>query len=56
MGVKTFPGRKADVHKTLTSASKVQSEGHVAVVDSKGGYIHPFQQLTCKRDSTIRSK
>ena len=34
-----FRGRKADVHKTLVSASKVHSEGHVAVVDSNGGYI-----------------
>ena len=35
----TFQGRKADVHKTLISAGKVHSQGHVAVVGSKGGYI-----------------
>ena len=35
----TFHGRTADVHKTLISASKVHSRGHVAVVDSNGGYI-----------------
>ena len=29
---------KGDVHKTLISASKVHSKGHVAVVDSNGGY------------------
>ena len=33
----TFPGRKADVHKTLVSSSKVHSKGHVAVVISNGG-------------------
>ena len=37
----TFHGRKADVHTTLISASKVHSKGHIAVVDSKGGYIIP---------------
>ena len=35
----TFQGTKTDVHKTLISATKVQSEGHAAVVDSNGGYI-----------------
>ena len=35
----TFQGRKADVHKTLISVSKVQSKGHIAVVDSNGGCI-----------------
>ena len=35
----TFRCRKADVHKTLISASKVHSKGHVAVVDSEEGYI-----------------
>ena len=35
----TFQGRKADVHKTPISASKVHSKGHVAAVDSNGGYI-----------------
>ena len=34
-----FQGRKADVHTTLISASNVHSNGHVAVVDSDGGYI-----------------
>ena len=34
----TFHGRKADVDKTLISARKVHSKGHVAVV-SNGGYI-----------------
>ena len=35
----TFRGRKADVHKTLISASEVHSEGRVAVVDLSEGYI-----------------
>ena len=35
----TFQGRKADVNKTLISASRVHSVGDVAVVDSNGGYI-----------------
>ena len=35
----TFRGRKADVHKTLISASTVHSKDHVASVDSNGGYI-----------------
>ena len=38
----TFQGRKADVHKTLISASNVHSKGHVAVVDADGGYIIPY--------------
>ena len=46
----TFQGRKADVHKTLISASIVHSKGHVAVVDSNGGYIIP----PC--NSTLASK
>ena len=37
----TFQDRKADVHKTLISPSKVHSKGHVAVVDLNGGYIIP---------------
>ena len=37
----TFRGRKADVHKTLISASKVHIKGHVAVADSNVGYIIP---------------
>ena len=35
----TLRGRHAAVHKTLISASKVHSKGHVAVVDSNGGNI-----------------
>ena len=35
----TFQGWKADVHKTLISASEVHSKRHVAVVDSNEGYI-----------------
>ena len=35
----TFHGRKADVHNTLISASKVRYKSHVAVADSNGGYI-----------------
>ena len=35
----TFQGRKADVHKTLISASKVHRKGHDPVVDSNGGCI-----------------
>ena len=43
----TFPGRKAGVHKTLISASKIHSKGHV--VDSNGGYI-------VRRNSTLARK
>ena len=35
----TLRGKHAAVHKTLISASKVHSKGHVAVVDSNGGNI-----------------
>ena len=35
----TDQGRKADFHKTQISASKVHSEGHVAVAASNVGYI-----------------
>ena len=45
-----FQIRKADVHKTLISARKAHSKGHVAVVDSNG------QQHACEKDSTTRSK
>ena len=38
----TYQGKKADVHKTLISTSKVHSKGHVAVVDSNGGNIIPY--------------
>ena len=38
----TFLGRKADVHKTLNNTSKVHCKGHVAVVDSNGRYIIPY--------------
>ena len=31
-----------NVHKTLISASKVHSDGHVVVVDSNGGHIIPY--------------
>ena len=41
----TCQGRKADVHKTLISACKVHSEGHVAVVNSNGGFIIPNRHL-----------
>ena len=52
----TFQGRKTDVHKTLISASKVHSKGHVAVVDSNGGYIIRYNKHTGEKDSTTRSK
>ena len=38
----TFRGKNADIHKTLISASKVHSKGHVAIVNSNGGYIIPY--------------
>ena len=45
----TFQGRKADVHKTLISASKVHSKGHVAVVGSNGGYIIPHNSTLARK-------
>ena len=34
----TFQGKEPDVHKTLARVSKVDSDGHVAVVDSNRRY------------------
>ena len=51
-----FQGRKADVHKTLTSASKVHSKGHVAVVGLERRIHHPLQQHACEKDSTTLSR
>ena len=45
----TFQGRKADVHKTLISASKVHSKGDVAVVDSNGGYIIRYNGMLARK-------
>ena len=45
----TCQGRKADVYKTLISASKVHSKGHVAVVDSNGGHIIPYNSTLARR-------
>ena len=45
----TFQSRKADVHKTLISASKVRRKGHVAVVDSNGGYIVPYNSMLARK-------
>ena len=44
----TFQGKKADVHKTLVSANKVHSKGHVAFVDSNGGYIIPYNSTLAR--------
>ena len=45
----TFQGRKADVHKTLISASNVHSMGHVAVAESNGGYIIPDNSTLARK-------
>ena len=45
----TFQGRKADVRKTLISASKVHSKGHVAVVDLNGGYIISYKSTPARK-------
>ena len=45
----TFEGRKADVHKTLTSVSKVHCKGHVAVVEPNGGYIIPYSSTHARK-------
>ena len=44
-----FQGRKADVHKTLIGASKVHCKGHVAVVDSNGGYIILYNSMLARK-------
>ena len=46
----TFQARNADVHKkTLMSASKVHSKGHVAVANSSGGYIIPYNSAVARK-------
>ena len=45
----TFQGKKADVHKTLISASEVHSKGRVAVLDSNGGYIIPCNSTLARK-------
>ena len=42
-------GRKADIHKTLISTNKVQCKGHVAVVDSTGGYIILYNSTLARK-------
>ena len=51
-----FHGRKADVHKTLISASKVHSKGHVAVVDSNGGYIILYNSTLARKIQQLGQK
>ena len=51
-----FPDRKADVHKTLISASKVHSKGHVAVVDSNGGYIISYSSMFARKIQQLVQK
>ena len=48
----TFRGREADAHKALISAIKVRNEGHVAVVDSQGGYIIPCSSALARKNGT----
>ena len=45
----SFQGRKAHVHKTLISASKVHSEGRVAVLDSNVGQIIPKNNTLARK-------
>ena len=45
----TFQGGKADVRKTVISASKVPSMDHVAVVDSNEGYIIPHNSTLTRK-------
>ena len=52
----TFQGKKADVHKTLISASKVHSKGHDAVVDSNGGYIVPYNSMLARKIQQLVQK
>ena len=41
----TFQGKKADVHITLISVSRVRSKGHVADVHSNGNHIFPCNSI-----------
>ena len=52
----TFQGRMAHVHKTLISASKVHSKGHVAVGDSNGGYIIPDNSMLARKTQQFVQK
>ena len=45
----TFQGRKTDVHKTLISASKAHSNGHLANVDSNGGFLIPYNSAFARK-------
>ena len=45
----TLQGRKADVHKTPISASNVHRKGHVADVESNGGYIIPNNSTLARK-------
>ena len=45
----TFQGRNADVHKTLISASKVHSKGHVVVLDLTGGFFIPYNNTLASK-------
>ena len=51
-----FQGRKADVHKTLISASKVHSKGHVVVVNSNGGHIIPYTSMLARKIQQLVQK
>ena len=52
-----FQGRKAHIHKTMISASKVHSKGLVAVVDSNGGYfIHYSSTLARKIQHLVQKE
>ena len=44
-----FRGRKADVHKTLISASKVHSNGHVAVVAPNEGHTILYNSMLARK-------
>ena len=52
----TFQGGKADVHKTLTSVSKVHSKDRVAVVDSNGCYIILFNSTLARKIQQLVQK
>ena len=52
----TFQGWKVDVHKTLISASKVHSKSHVAVVDSNGGCIIPYNSTLARKIQQLVQK
>ena len=52
----TFQGKKADVHKTLISASNVHSQGHVAVVDSNVDSIIPNNSTLARKIQQLVQK